>query len=88
MKILETIFLFILCVILTLLCIKLIFDAAMPEYTVLYKIDNGKKITLGVRDNVTDEVIDATPENLKLSKGDITYVSPRCDVYNRRLICY
>lgn len=87
MKILETIFLFILCVILTLLCLKLIFDAAMPEYTVLYKMDNGKRITLGVRDNVTDEVIEATPENLKLSKGDIDYVSPMCDVYNRKLIC-
>lgn len=80
MKTLETIFLFILCVILTLLCIKLICDAAMPEY--------GKKIILGVRDNITDVVIDATPENLKLSKGDITYVSPRCDVYNKRLTCY
>lgn len=88
MKTLETIMLFILCVILALLCIKLIFDAAMPEYTVLYKMDNGKRITLGVRDNVTDEVIDATPENLKLSKGDVTYVSPMCDVYNRRLICH
>jgi hypothetical protein len=64
------------------------FDAAMPEYTVLYKVENGEKIKLGVQDNITGEVIDATPENLKLSKGDVTYVSPMCDVYNRRLICY
>lgn len=88
MKTLETIFLFILCVILTLLCIKLVCDAAMPEYTVLYKMNNGKRIMLGVRDNVTDEVIDDTPENIKLSKGDVDYVSLMCDVYNRRLICY
>ena len=88
MKTLGTIVLFILCVILALLYIKLIFDAAMPEYTVLYKMDNGKRITLVVRDNATDEVIDATPENLKLSKGDNAYVSPMCDVYNKRLICY
>jgi predicted RNase H-like nuclease (RuvC/YqgF family) len=70
------------------ICIKLMLDAAMPEYTVLYKIDhNGEKIRLGVHDNITEEVMDATPENLKLSKGDITYVSPSCDVYNRKLIC-
>lgn len=88
MKILATIFLFIFYLISVCLCLKLMIDAAMPEYSVLYKMDNGEKITLGVRDNATEEVIDATPENLQLSKEDIIYVSTMCDVYNRRLICY
>ena len=87
MKNIGIILLSILCIISVFMCIKLIFDAAMPEYTVLYKVENGEKIRLGVQDNITGEVIDATPENLKLSKGDMTYVSPSCDVYNRKLIC-
>lgn len=88
MKNLEAIVLFILYVILALLCIKLICDVAISEYTVLYKMDNGKRLTLGVHNNNTKEVIDANPKNLKLAKGSTTYVSPMCDVYNRKLICH
>lgn len=88
MKNIGIFLLFILSIASVFICIKLMLDAAMPEYTILYKIDhNGEKIRLGVHDNITEEVMDATPENLKLSKGNVTYVSPKCDVYNRKLIC-
>lgn len=88
MKIVGIFLLSVLSIVSTFICIKLMLDAAMPEYTVLYKIDyNGEKIRLGVQDNITGEVVDATPENLKLSKGDITYVLPRCYVYSKKLIC-
>lgn len=88
MKNIGIFLLFILSIASVFICIKLMLDAAMPEYTILYKIDyNGEKIRLGVHDNITGEVINDTPENLKLAKGDIMYVLPRCDVYNRKLIC-
>lgn len=88
MKNIGIFLLFILSIASVFICIKLMLDAAMPEYTILYKIDyNGEKIRLGVQNNITGEVINDTPENLKLAKGDIMYVLPRCDVYNRKLIC-